>query len=115
MSDNAKYWPAWRYGPDGQSAVFNAEDEVPAGWASHPGLVKEGVPDAPPPAPKAPRARRKAADAAPPKVKRGYADLSREELEKVAADRGFVVEPSDSAEDIIAALEQDDKENDNRA
>lgn len=29
-------WPAMRYGPDGQTEVFNSEDEVPEGWVNHP-------------------------------------------------------------------------------
>jgi hypothetical protein len=33
------YWPSWRYGPDGQAAVFNSEDDVPEGWADHPAKV----------------------------------------------------------------------------
>lgn len=34
-------WPAWRFGPDDQSAVFASEDEVPGGWADHPSRVGE--------------------------------------------------------------------------
>lgn len=25
-------WPAWRYGPDGESQMFNGPEEVPDGW-----------------------------------------------------------------------------------
>lgn len=25
-------WPSWRYGPNGQSGIFQSEDDVPAGW-----------------------------------------------------------------------------------
>jgi hypothetical protein len=32
-------WPSWRYGPDGASAVFETEQDVPAGWADHPDKV----------------------------------------------------------------------------
>lgn len=32
-------WPSWRYGPDGQSQVFQSEDEVPDGWEDHPSKV----------------------------------------------------------------------------
>lgn len=34
-------WPAWRYGPNGQSAVFESEDDVPKGWVDHPTKVKD--------------------------------------------------------------------------
>jgi hypothetical protein len=29
-------FPSWRYGPDGKSAVFESEADVPAGWEDHP-------------------------------------------------------------------------------
>lgn len=32
-------WPAWRYGPKGESQVFDSEAEVPAGWQDHPSKV----------------------------------------------------------------------------
>lgn len=35
-------WPAWRYGPNGQSRIFENEKDVPAGWADHPTRVKGG-------------------------------------------------------------------------
>lgn len=35
--DNA--WPSWRYGPDGQEAIFHREEDVPEGWVDHPGKV----------------------------------------------------------------------------
>jgi hypothetical protein len=38
MTDNQ--WPAWRYGPDGQSGVFESEADVPKGWEDHPTKVK---------------------------------------------------------------------------
>lgn len=30
-------WPAWFYGPDGEARVFDAPDDIPAGWADAPG------------------------------------------------------------------------------
>lgn len=51
MSD--KNWPAWFYGPNGQSDVFDSADEVPAGWQDHPSKVGEKA--APKPAPAAPK------------------------------------------------------------
>lgn len=30
-------WPSWRYGPDGQGAIFQSEAEVPWGWTVKPG------------------------------------------------------------------------------
>lgn len=42
--DNKKNWPAWRYGPEGKSAVFERESDVPAGWMDHPSKVGEKEP-----------------------------------------------------------------------
>lgn len=39
-------WPAWRYGPDGQSGVFQGPHEVPEGW--HDGSGGNGAPVAQP-------------------------------------------------------------------
>lgn len=47
MSDK---FPSYRYGPDGQSAVFNSAAEVPKGWEDHPSKVEAAAA----PAPKAP-------------------------------------------------------------
>jgi hypothetical protein len=35
-------FPAWFYGPDGQSAICDSADAVPKGWADHPSKVKGG-------------------------------------------------------------------------
>lgn len=32
-------WPAWRYGPDGESEVFDSAEDVPAGWGATPSLA----------------------------------------------------------------------------
>jgi hypothetical protein len=37
MSDK---FPGWRYGPDGQSAIFECEADIPKGWEEHPSLVE---------------------------------------------------------------------------
>lgn len=29
-------WPAWRYGPDGEAAIFDEHDVVPEGWTATP-------------------------------------------------------------------------------
>lgn len=39
--DNKTTWPAWFYGPEGASQVFQNEDEVPEGWVDHPNKVGE--------------------------------------------------------------------------
>lgn len=37
-------WPSWRYGPNGESAMFEEWDVIPAGWADHPSkATKETV------------------------------------------------------------------------
>lgn len=41
-------FPSWRYGPGGQSQIFNSEEEVPAGWVDHPHKVEEKAPKASP-------------------------------------------------------------------
>lgn len=54
MSEGA--WPKCRYGPGGQSAIFERPEDVPEGWEDHPNKVKEDEPE-----PKAPpKARKKA-------------------------------------------------------
>lgn len=40
MTYQHQNFPAWRYGPDGQSAVFDSEADVPNGWEDHPTKVK---------------------------------------------------------------------------
>jgi hypothetical protein len=32
-------YPAWRYGPNGQSQIFQSPADVPAGWQDHPSKV----------------------------------------------------------------------------
>lgn len=39
-----KGFPSFRYGPDGQSAIFNSADDVPKDWFDHPSKVP-GAPD----------------------------------------------------------------------
>lgn len=36
-------WPAWRYGPQGQSAIFDHPKDVPDDWVSEP-LTDDYVP-----------------------------------------------------------------------
>ena len=38
-------WPAWRYGPEGESGIFECEEDVPSGWMPTPDAIYE------PPAP----------------------------------------------------------------
>lgn len=33
---NAPQFPGYRFGPNGESAIFNHEDEVPEGWTNNP-------------------------------------------------------------------------------
>lgn len=39
MAKQKTFWPSTRYGPDGQSRVFQSEDQVPEGWVDHPSKV----------------------------------------------------------------------------
>lgn len=36
MTEIKKHWPAWYWGPEGQSAIFNKRAEVPEGWRNQP-------------------------------------------------------------------------------
>lgn len=31
-----KWWPSWRYGPNGESGVFERPEDVPEGWFDSP-------------------------------------------------------------------------------
>ena len=42
MTIQSESWPAWFYGPEGQSELFQNHDEVPEGWADHPSKVEMG-------------------------------------------------------------------------
>lgn len=61
-------FPGWRYGPNGQSAIFESEADVPTGWQDHPSKVTK-APKAPAPV-KAAQAKG-AAPAKAPAKKRG--------------------------------------------
>jgi hypothetical protein len=37
----SKSWPSWRYGPNGESRIFQKDDQVPKGWEDHPDKVKQ--------------------------------------------------------------------------
>lgn len=34
-------WPSWRYGPGGQSAIYQCEADVPEGWTRKPDEAPE--------------------------------------------------------------------------
>lgn len=36
-------YPGWFYGPDGEKAIFNREEDVPDGWKDHPWLKARGT------------------------------------------------------------------------
>lgn len=58
-------WPAWRFGPAGQRAIFAQPEDVPLGWADTPAAFSENTPVAEQaPAPDMPRRRGR-----PPKVR----------------------------------------------
>jgi hypothetical protein len=40
-------WPAWRFGPDGDKALFEKPEDVPDGWTKKPGQIFE-APEAKP-------------------------------------------------------------------
>lgn len=44
-------FPAWFYGPNGESQIFQSEGEIPSGWQDHPSKhekTKTPAPPAPP-------------------------------------------------------------------
>lgn len=43
-------WPSWAYGPNGESAIFESEAEIPKGWTTD----RKAKTKAPAPAPAAP-------------------------------------------------------------
>lgn len=46
MSDTSAQfpsWPAWFYGPKGQSEIFQSEEQVPEGWEDHPSKFQRGA------------------------------------------------------------------------
>lgn len=60
-------YPAWFYGPNGQSQIFQSDGEVPEGWQDHPSKVitpeKTGSKPLPPKTDKVPAEQRGAAPA----------------------------------------------------
>lgn len=44
--DSGPRWPSWRYGPNGEGAIFQSEAEVPLGWTRKPGDVYVPKPQA---------------------------------------------------------------------
>lgn len=38
-------WPAWRFSPDGESAMFDCPEDVPDGWTNKPQLQYEAPVD----------------------------------------------------------------------
>lgn len=40
-------WPAWFYGPNGESDIFNAAEEVPVGWSDKPPGDEPAAPEQP--------------------------------------------------------------------
>jgi hypothetical protein len=39
MSD--RNWPSWRFGPNGERAVFRSAEDVPPGWSDSPAWVAD--------------------------------------------------------------------------
>jgi len=40
-------FPAWYYGPDGESQIFDREEDVPEGWTDHPTNVSNSTSETP--------------------------------------------------------------------
>lgn len=43
----SKNWPAWYYGPEGQSSIFETASEVPEGWQDSPAAFAKQEEEAP--------------------------------------------------------------------
>lgn len=39
-------WPAWYFGPNNQSGVFDRAEDVPEGWVDHPSKLQPAEPEA---------------------------------------------------------------------
>ena len=46
MSIDPKKWPAWRYGPNSESDIFEKPEDVPQGWADSPAAFAQRKVDA---------------------------------------------------------------------
>lgn len=83
-----KGFPSVRYGPDGQSAVFECSKDVPSGWFDHPSKVN-GAPD-------------------PSKVKADPKRPARAILIKALMARGVSFKPHAGAAELAALLAASD-------
>lgn len=104
-------FPSCRYGPNGESEIFEKEEDVPEGWLDHP--AKFNAPAADTPAADAPAAkaegkptrapRKPKAEAVAKPAEPALEDMSDEELETLLKGYGYEVDGA-AREDIIAVI-----------
>lgn len=108
MAKKKVYWPSWRYGPGGQSAIFQKAEDVPEGWVSHPSEVEET--DAKPTPPKSNR-RKKKDEPAPPLTAPPSSPVVDEELrQKLLQEANELFEgvPADASIETLQELLKED-------
>lgn len=91
-------WPAVRFGPGGQEAIFNSEAEVPKGWQDHPSKVGEPEPE------------REDPKVTPITAAKTFQfegrELTREDAVVVLENEGFELDGEESDEEITEALKE---------
>jgi hypothetical protein len=94
--ENISSWPAWYYGPDGQSAIFESEKEVPSGWKDSPASFADKDNKAEEPAGRQPADATEEASI--------YDAMSMEELRNHLRGKGIAFHPSAKREKLISLL-----------
>lgn len=89
-----KAWPSWRYGPEGQSAIFESEEEVPSGWKDHPSAFAKQEDEAP-------AGRQPSDPVTEPSI---YDAMSMEELRAHLKQKGINFHPSAKREKLVSLL-----------
>lgn len=89
-------FPAWFYGPDGQSAIFESAEEVPSGWRDHPAAFAEKGQEQEAPAGRQPT------DVADDDA--FYQAMSMDELRKALTAKNIAFHPAAKKEKLIALL-----------
>jgi hypothetical protein len=101
MAYTHKEWPCWYYGPDGQSGVFEAKEDVPNGWVKDPAGPKASA------ASKKKKSKRSTSTANKPSTPaEDEQTLTREEAVSLLQESGIEVGPDASNEEIEALIRE---------
>ena len=99
-------WPCWAHGPNGESQIFQSEDDVPKGWTHHAKPKKGGDKSDEPDPHNVPAASEETLkEAAKPVAAEGKEELSglREHYKKVTGKKPFM---GWSADQLRAKLDE---------